>query len=115
MQGSAGIARRATDSLLQRRTSRRPASSSPTFARSRTGPARRSHCRTPSAKASRADRPAMRPALVRPARPYSDAAGVASDGRVREAYRLLRRERATVSLDALTNPDANAGDRPADD
>lgn len=34
---------------------------------------------------------------------------------VREAYRLLRRERATVSLDALTNPNPDAGDSPADD
>ena len=34
---------------------------------------------------------------------------------VREAYRLLRRERATVSLDALTNPNPDTRDNPADD
>jgi RNA polymerase sigma factor (sigma-70 family) len=34
---------------------------------------------------------------------------------VHEAYRLLRRERATVSLDALTNPGAETCDSPADD
>jgi len=31
---------------------------------------------------------------------------------VHEAYRLLRRERVTISLDGLASPDADAGDEP---
>lgn len=34
---------------------------------------------------------------------------------VREAYRLLRRDRATVSLDGLTSANHDAGDEPPDD